>query len=408
MKLTLINQYYPPDLAPTGNMAAGLAEHRAQLGDDVTVITSAGGYAGAEISLDPTRESRTRVIRIRTLQLGRENLVRRALDYLAFYVGALWQMSLLPAQDIVIALTTPPWIAWVGWVHKRLHPGSKLMIWTMDVYPEAAERFGAMQPGSVLSRFAHAASKGLLTRADAVVALDGAMKSLLTKRYALDQSGPSITLIPNWESEARYPADRAVKSWSPPAGINIEEQFTVLYMGNAGRGHDFGTLLNAVQQLGNDAVAFLFIGGGPQWKRLKSARADLDLRNLHLLDYLPRESATSVMSKADCGLIVLRDDALGVMSPSKLHGYLAMSLPVIYVGPEDSNVDEAIKSFDCGISLRHGDAEGMVRFISDLAADPDQKRHVGLRARAAFEERYSDTVALAEFDHLLQELSATS
>ena len=99
-------------------------------------------------------------------------------------------------------------------------------------------------------------------------------------------------------------------------------------------------------------------------------RADLDLRNLHLLDYLPRESATSVMSKADCGLIVLRDDALGVMSPSKLHGYLAMSLPVIYVGPEDSNVDEAIKSFDCGISLRHGDAEGMVRFISDLAADP--------------------------------------
>ena len=31
------------------------------------------------------------------------------------------------------------------------------------------------------------------------------------------------------------------------------------------------------------------------------------------------------------------------MSPSKLHANLAAGLPVLYVGPEGSNVDEAIK-----------------------------------------------------------------
>ena len=408
MKLTLINQYYPPDLAPTGFLAASLAEHRALLGDEVTAIASAGGYAGAETWLDSTEDSKTRVIRIKTLQLGRENLVRQAVDYLAFNVGALWKMSRLPAQDLVIALTTPPWIGWVGWVHKRLHPESKLVIWTMDVYPEAAEMFGAIQPGGALSRFARAASKGLLSRADAVVALDGAMKNLLNRHYSLDRTGPPITIIPNWEPEAGYLKDSLGEDWSPPSGIEIEKHFTVLYMGNAGRGHEFATLLSAAQQLGDDLVTFLFIGGGPQWDRLKSARDDLDLRNLHLLNYLPRKSAISAMSKADCGLIVMRDDALGVISPSKLHGYLAMGLPVIYVGPEGSNVDEAIKSFDCGISLRHGDSEGMVRFISALAADPEQKRRIGLRARAAFEARYSDTVALTEYDRLLRGLAATS
>ena len=408
MKITLINQYYPPDLAPTGHLAASLAEHRAELGDQVTVISGAGRYAGAETSRDPAESSNTRILRVQTLRLGRANLVRQAFEHLAFYVGALWHLGRLQAQDIVIALTTPPWIGWAGWLHKRLHPRTKLVIWTMDAYPEAAERFGAIRLGGAVSRVARAVSKGLLTRADAVVALDGAMKGLLTSHYALDQTGPYVTVIPNWEPEASYPANGAVESWSPPPGIEIQERFTVLYMGNAGRGHDFATVLEAAQKLRDEPVAFLFIGGGPQWKRLKRARSDLDLRHLHLLDYLPLKLTASVMTRADCGLIVMRDDALGVISPSKLHSYLAMGLPVIYVGPEGSNVDEAIKAFDCGVSLRPDDVKGMIRFITDLAVDPEQKHQIASRARAAFEARYSDRVALAEYDRLLERLVAAA
>ena len=404
MKLTFINQYYPPDLAPTGHLAASLAEHRAELGDEVTMITSVGGYAASETSRDPIEDSMIHVVRLRTLRLGRANWVRQVIDFAAFYIGALWQMTRLPAQDVVIAMTTPPWIGWTGWVHKRRHPGVKLVIWTMDAYPEAAERFGAIRPGGVLSRVARAVSKSLLTRADAVITLDGAMKGLLTSNYALDQTGSIVTVIPNWEPAASYSEDGSGKGWSPPLGLGIEEKFTVLYMGNAGRGHDFATVLEAAQRLRGEAVAFLFIGGGPQWKGLEQARSRLDLPNLHLLDYVPKELTASVMTMADCALIVMRDDALGVISPSKLHGYLAMGLPVIYVGPEGSNVDDAIKSFDCGNSFRHGDVEGLIRFIRELAADPDQKRRIASRSRGAFEARYSDKIALAEYDRLLEKL----
>jgi hypothetical protein len=44
MRLTLLNQFYTPDVAPTGQLAASLARHRAALGDQVTVITGRGGY----------------------------------------------------------------------------------------------------------------------------------------------------------------------------------------------------------------------------------------------------------------------------------------------------------------------------------------------------------------------------
>ena len=403
MKLTLINQYYPPDFAPTGHLAASLAEHRAEFGDDVTVITSAGGYASADTSPEPIEKPRTRVIRLRTLELGRGSLARQALDYSAFYAGALWQMSHLPAQDVVIALTTPPWIGWAGWLHKWRHPGSKLVIWIMDAYPEAAERFGTVKPGSAISRVARTVSKGLLTRADGVVALDSAMKDLLTSHYALEQTGPPVTVISNWEPPTSFSTNRMADGWSPPP--EIEEQFTVLYLGNAGRGHDFATALDAAHQLHEESVAFLFVGGGPQWERLKEARNTLDLQNLHLLDYVPRELLASVMTQADCGLIVMRDDALGVISPSKLHGYLAMGLPVIYVGPEGSNVDEAIRKFGLGVSLRHGDRAGLVAFIRKLSLDPDYKDGLSQNAKVAFKTDYSDSAALPKFDRLLNELA---
>ena len=44
MRLTLVNQFYAPDISPTAQLAASLAEHRADLGDEVTVITGRAGY----------------------------------------------------------------------------------------------------------------------------------------------------------------------------------------------------------------------------------------------------------------------------------------------------------------------------------------------------------------------------
>jgi UDP:flavonoid glycosyltransferase YjiC (YdhE family) len=86
------------------------------------------------------------------------------------------------------------------------------------------------------------------------------------------------------------------------------------------------------------------------------------------------------------------------MSPSKLHANLAAGLPVVYVGPEGSNVDEAIQRHGVGRSLRHGDVEGLVRAVRELAADDG----VRARARRAFEEHYSDAAALPAFDAVLE------
>jgi colanic acid biosynthesis glycosyl transferase WcaI len=104
-----------------------------------------------------------------------------------------------------------------------------------------------------------------------------------------------------------------------------------------------------------------------------------------------------VMAGADGALITLDDRSLGLMSPSKLHANLAAGLPVLYVGPAGSNVDDAILAFDCGTSLREGDVDGLLAAVRGLR-DDDEAR---VRAREAFEQAYSDTAVLPRFDAYL-------
>ena len=95
---------------------------------------------------------------------------------------------------------------------------------------------------------------------------------------------------------------------------------------------------------------------------------------------------------------------LGVMSPSKLHSNLAMGLPVIYIGPVKSNVDDATQRFDCGVSIRHGDVDGLVAAVREFADGDDRYSTMQHKARAAFDGAYCDFQTLPQFEQVLSSL----
>jgi hypothetical protein len=116
-----------------------------------------------------------------------------------------------------------------------------------------------------------------------------------------------------------------------------------------------------------------------------------------------KEQTHSVMSCASAALVTLLDEAVGVMSPSKIHANLAAGLPLIYVGGAGSNVDDAISRHGCGVSLRIGDAEGLAAYVRGMVRDPDRLRTERARARAAFEAAYCDRATLPLFDAAIEQ-----
>ncbi|MCJ7566356.1 MAG: glycosyltransferase family 4 protein [Anaerolineales bacterium] len=404
MRLTILNQFYKPDLAPTGHMAASLAKHRAEQGDDVTVITSRGGYVSESATASEPQSTNPRVYRLWTPRLGKSTALARLADYVSFYILAFLRSVTLPKQDIIISLTTPPFIAWAAIFHKFLHRSTKVVLWNMDCYPEIAERAGVMEKGGFFSRLLRKLNHGLFRRLDQLICLDKAMLDLLVSQYVPTGHALATCIIPNWEKASQFPPDLSPDPWDAAATSIKDDDFVILYLGNAGFGHRFETIIEAAKRLKDEPVVFLFIGGGEKWAWIEQAIVANDLRNIHLFRYIPKELTPSALAMADCTLITMNDSALGVISPSKLHAYLAMSLPTLYIGPEGSNVDEAIERFDAGASLRHGDVEGSILFINELRTQPERLQALRRNARRAFDDAFCDTQTLPMFDQMLSQL----
>jgi glycosyltransferase involved in cell wall biosynthesis len=344
-----------------------------------------------------------RIVRLPLLGLGRARTAGRLLDYLVFGAIATARAAFTRRQDVVISMTTPPFLVLAAVAHRIIHRRARVVLWNMDCYPDAAERFGTMRPGGAASRFFRGLKRWAFRHVDHLVALDGSMRDLLLLAYAPEERDLPATVIPNWERADLFPEAPPARWAAYDDEPDLRDRFVVLYLGNAGMGHDFTTVVEAAKRLAHDKVAFLFIGGGIRTPDLERARAD-GAPNIHLRGYVPKEETPAVMAGAGAALIALDDDALGVMSPSKLHGYLGMSLPVLYVGPAGSNVGDALAQYDCGVAVRQGDVDGLVAAVERLR-DPDVRAGFARRAREAFEDAYCDRRTLPQWDALLTDLT---
>ena len=412
MRVTIVNLFYPPDLAPSAHLAASLADHRAALGDEVTVVSGTGSYlggSGRKAGVDRGSADRPRgprVIRLWTPALGKANTARRLGDYLSFLVGAVARLLFLRRQDVVIALTSPPYILAAAVAHRFLHPRTRVILWSHDVYPDAAEAFGTIRPGGLLSRALRAAKRWLLRHVDHVVAVDPAMLIRVLSGYARD-SKPEGSVIPTWEPYALFPDGDRPASWAAYEEPDLAKRFIVLHLGNLGFGHRTDTIAEAAAALADEGVTFLFVGGGERFPELADEAARRDVENIRFRGYVPKEQTPAVLAGADCALISLDDRSIGIMSPSKMNGSLAMGVPVLYAGPTGTNVDHAITEYACGFSLRQGDVAGLVEAIRRLRSHPELAAALSKNARRAFEETYSDRSALPRFDTLLEELAGS-
>ncbi len=402
MRLTVINQFYKPDLSPTANLAASLAEHRAAKGDQVTVIASRGGYVKESQDAGSSQDQNLRVRRIWTPQLGKASHLKRLTDYGCFYLGTAWRMLTMRRQDVIVCLTTPPMIAWTGVLHRLFRRKARVVLWNMDCYPEAAERYDVIREGGLASRGLRWMNRRLFKRLSDVVSLDHAMQNLLMSAYAPAKRPPQATVIPNWEPLTFFPADANPEPWQKAEELGLKDKFVVLYSGNMGVGHRFDTVLDAAEALQQEPVVFLFVGGGKRYDEIAEQAKARGLSNVVMHPYVKEKSETiNVMASASCSLITLNDIALGVMSPSKVHANLARALPVIYVGPQGSNVDEAVQNHDCGVSLRHGQSDAIVAFVRQCMSQPDHHEALRTKAREAFDQSYNDVATLKQWDAVL-------
>lgn len=401
--LLFINQHYYPDFASTAQHLTDLAEHLVDDGYEVHVLCSAGHYLSGSMDV-PMEETHNgvHIHRVRATAFGRDTLLGRLADYASFFLQVLWRVLTGPRYDYVIPLTTPPLIALVA-TAARLLRGQPYGIWSMDLHPDAEVAVGMLDEGQPLTRVLHALNDWAYRRADFVVDLGPYMKQRIRDKGVPDER---LHTIPVWNKKDEvYPIPDDENPLVDEVGLR--DKFVVMYSGNAGLGHRFDEVLEAMRYFeGHPDVFFLFVGSGPRRDEITTFAEAHDLSNFAYLDYFPREQIKYSLSLADVHLLTLYNAMAGIAVPGKLYGILAAGKPVLMLGPEASDSGETIRKYDVGTVVdphMAGDAtEQFIGAVEGLYEDEKRRAEMGERGREVFLDHFEQEVCCEQWAELIR------
>ena len=430
VRILILNQFFWPDVAATAQHAFDLARYLESHGDEVTAIASRSSY-GQSGGVLPEYEVRDGITihRVGASWFGKTGLISRALDFVAFNVACLFKAVSLPKHDVVICLTTPPFIAFIGWL-LRLMQGTKFVFWTMDLYPDVPLAAGVLRRGSLAHRIFDWIDRFLLRRADLVVVLGRCMRERVLAKGVdhsrLEHISPWSDPLEVLDVPARgleAPVDAVAIARASATGVRantvppnpfreewgIGDRFVIEYSGNCGVGHDVAAVCRAMLELrDDDDIRWVFVGGGVTRPLVERHVEQNAITNVVMEPYQPRERLGSLISLGDVHLVLIAEGFEGLLLPSKFYGIMAAARPTIYVGPHASEVAKVIREEQCGFVVNVGDGAGLVEAIRRLRRDPVLALTMGLRGRRALERSYSMQHACRHWADLVTSLGRSA
>ena len=182
MKILLLNQVFYPDVVATAQYLSDLAAALVERGHEVTVVSSRQAYEHPK-TIFPARETwrGVKIFRVFSTRFGKRAKWRRAADFASFLVFSCVRLLFLPRHDVVVALTTPPLISFLGAWRAKLWR-ARFCYWVMDFNPDEAIAAGWLRADSFAAKFLERLSRFSLRRADGIVALDRFMRDRIVAK----------------------------------------------------------------------------------------------------------------------------------------------------------------------------------------------------------------------------------
>ena len=362
MRVLFLNQYFPPDAAPTGVLLRELADELERAGHTVDFVAARQDYrAGQQKGGRMLREAKA--------------LARM-----------LWDGLRKPRAQVVVSASSPPCLLVVATLVAVWHR-AKSVHWIMDLYPEIAVALGEVRAGFAAQMIERAMGWGY-RRAARVVALDEDMAARL-RRY-----GVKYAVIRPWVF-ASVLKQLAVARGEPAA------EWTWIYSGNLGRAHEWETLLQA-QRIAEERdlpVRLLFQGGGPAREAAQARAAELGLKRCAWTGYVEEAELPASLLRGQVLAVTQLRAAQGLLWPSKLGLVLSLPRPILWVGPVDGAIAQMLRGFPRAGIFAPGQAAEIADWLSAL-----QARGADVSAAQVFDPAAHRTASLAAWRELLQRL----
>lgn len=395
-KIIIITQHFYPELTSTAQLMTDLSKGFINKGFYVEVFTQKTEKICA---IDDASLKRVKVINSHSVSPFKKSLVYKTINSLLFLISGILYIIFKTSRDAPVLIASNPPFSGILGICFKISKRGKFFFILQDVFPESAVLCNIIKPHGILFNLFSYLTYLTCDYSQATIVLSQSMKKFIEKKYSKLETKRKLKVINNWSIENINYCNKNHNKFA--IQHKLTNIFTLLYSGNFGRLHDIESITKAAYILSNYPIKFVFIGNGAKQQLLEQYIQEHQLKNILLLPFQPRDVLSQSLTACDVSLVSLIEGAEEIIAPCKLYGMLAAGRAVLSISSTGSYIDQLLNDYSCGINCPPHNPQQLADMIATLAADPEQVAAMGQRARQLYEEKYTFSHALDEYEKLL-------
>lgn len=367
----------------------GLSKYCSDMGHTVTMISPS--YKGmTDKVLDGVR-----YVTFKTMPLTGVSSIRKGVANLLLpFQSKRIVKRVVKNKEIDIVLSSTPPVAYFSPIEyiKKHNPQAKHYLILRDIWPEAFNLFDFEKHHPIIYSFFRKQEKRLYATSDIIGCMsEGNMDFVAASN---PEAKNKLRLLYNWgKVKEKVATDDTIRE-----KYDLVGKFVLIYGGNMGIPQGLDNIINLANMVKDKPdVVFLLIGKGTEKERIKKRVQDLQLTNVRILDFLPKEDYESVLQTCDVGLISLDDRLKTPSIPSKTISYWNLRMPILAIVDHVTDYGQnIIDKSASGLWATADDKERILKNFERLYSDKTYRNELGengyrfLSSECTLEKTYSN------------------
>jgi glycosyltransferase involved in cell wall biosynthesis len=400
-ELSIITEFFPPDYAATGQLIEELVKQLEKQGVKIRVFTGQPGYAFTNDQAPALEQlGNINIQRSRSTQAWSGRIRGKAINGILFTLRSfLHIIKNVQGNDVVLLTSAPPFLSIAGYLGHLLL-GFPYVCLMYDIYPDIAIALGVVNKNHWLAKFWWTINRKIWQKSKGIIVLSPTMKERVVE--ICPQIADKVSVIQSWGDPDFILPIAKKDNWFAKEH-NLDSKFTVLYSGNMGRCHDMDTILATAQQLKNEPIQFVFIGGGPKRESFMENVNRLGLKNFLFLPYQDKNVLPYSLTACDLSLVSIEAGLESLITPSKLYPALAAGRPIGAICPKNSYLRQLVADGGFGASVDNGDSNSLSMFILKLKSDRQLAEKMGNASRQYLQSHFTLEIIAKQYIKALEQ-----
>lgn len=345
MKILFLTDNFPPEVNAPATRTFEHCKEWVKAGYEVTVITCFPNYPQGKVYPGYKNSlykiecmDGIKVVRVWSYMAANKGFVKRIIDFISFSVTS-FIVGLFHSCDIIVATSPQFFTALSG----RTLAFFKHRPWIMevrDLWPDSIKAVGAMKDNFVLKYFSKEEKWCYLSAKKIVVVTNSFKREIVKKGIPEDK----IFVIKNGANTELFKPRE--KSGELLKRLGLEGKRVLGYIGTLGMAHKIDFLIDCIKGL--DEYALMILGNGAEKESLQQKIESENIKNVVLIDSVPKEEVAEYIALQDAALVNLRRSSLfTTVIPSKIFETASMRIPILL--GVDGEARETVEEYGAGL-----------------------------------------------------------